>query len=65
MLQVKNWTPVDIAAELFKALRANVNKRTGVEMTKATVAIPIGFSPQKRQKLRAAAKMAVLQSKSL
>ena len=54
----KNWTPVDIAAELFKALRANVNKRTGVEMTKATVAIPIGFSPQKRQKLRAAAKMA-------
>lgn len=54
----KEWTPVDIAAELFKALKANVKERTGTDVDKATVAIPIGFSPIKRNKLRKAAEMA-------
>ena len=54
----KEWTPVDIAAELFKALKKSVEDRTGTDMTAATVAIPIGFSPEKREKLRAAAKKA-------
>ena len=54
----REWTPVDIAAELFKALKHNVMERTGNELTAATVAIPIGFSPEKRDKLRTAANMA-------
>ena len=54
----REWTPVDVAAELFKSLKAAVKDRTGTEMTQATVAIPIGFSPEKRDKLREAAKKA-------
>lgn len=54
----KEWRPVDVAAELFKSLKRSVQERTDVEMTSATVAIPIGFSPEKREKLRKAAKMA-------
>lgn len=51
----KEWKPVDVAAELFKALMKNVKARTGIAMSSATVAIPIGFSPEKREKLREAA----------
>ena len=54
----RKWTPVDIAAELFKALKVTVKERTNIEMTSATVAIPIGFSPAKREKLRMAAEKA-------
>ena len=54
----REWSPVDVAAELFKALRENVKERTGVKMTSAAVAIPIGFSSKKREKLRSAAKAA-------
>lgn len=50
----KAWTPVDVAAELFKTLKNNVEERTGNQMLAATVAIPIGFSPEKREKLREA-----------
>lgn len=49
------WTTVDIAAELFKALKASVQERTGNELSMATIAIPIGFSPEKRDRLREAA----------
>ena len=49
------WTTVDIAAELFKALKASVQERTGNELSMATIAIPIGFSPEKRNRLREAA----------
>lgn len=56
----KEWTPVDIAAEVFKTLRKNVEERTGTIMSSATVAIPIGFSPEKREKLRQAATQAGL-----
>lgn len=54
----KTWTPVDIAGELFKALKLKVNSRTGACMDFATVAIPIGFSAKKRNNLRKAAKLA-------
>ena len=60
----REWSPVDIAAELFKALKANVKERTDIEMTSATVAIPIGFSPEKREKLRMAAENAGITIKS-
>lgn len=56
----KEWTPIDIAAELFKALSNNVKERTGIALSSATVAIPVGFSSEKRRKLRLAAKRAGL-----
>lgn len=52
------WTPTDIAAEVFKALKNTVKERTGADMESAIVAIPIGFNPSKRKRLREAAAMA-------
>ncbi len=54
----KTWTTVLVAAELFKALKQTAFERTGVDMSSATVAIPVGFSPEKRDRLREAAKLA-------
>ena len=54
----REWAPVDIAAELFNALKESVQGRTGNNLSAATVAIPIGFSPEKRDKLREAAEKA-------
>lgn len=52
------WTPVEVAAELFNSIRKLVQTRSKVNFNNAVVAIPIGFSPLKRQKLREAAKKA-------
>lgn len=52
----KEWSVVDIATEVFRCLKENVMDRTGIEMENATVAIPVGFSSDKRSKLRLAAK---------
>ena len=49
------WTPVNIATEVFRSLKENVLDRTGLEMNEATIAIPVGFSAEKRSKLREAA----------
>lgn len=54
----RTWTTTDVATEVFKALKANVAERTGAEMTSATVAIPIGFVAEKRERLRIAARNA-------
>ena len=56
----KLWTPVDIAAELFKALKNNVSEKTDgiMELDRAVVAVPVGFSPQKKNNVRRAAKQA-------
>lgn len=54
----REWTTVDIASELFKSLKESVQERTGNDLSAATVAIPIGFSPEKRDKLREAARQA-------
>lgn len=51
----RKWTATDVAAEVFKALKNSLYSHD-VNMTSATVAVPIGFSPEKRQALRAAAK---------
>lgn len=60
MIAGRRWTPVDIAAELFKALKKNVKDKTGGAMVldKAVVAVPVGFSPQKKSCVRRAAKKA-------
>lgn len=57
----KTWTPVDVACEIFKALK---EKTDDIILESATVAIPIGFSASKREKLRTAAKMAGIEIKS-
>jgi len=54
----KTWTPVDIAAELFKSLKSNALTRTDMDMDRAVVAVPIGFSSKKKNALRRAAKLA-------
>ena len=48
----------DIACELFTSLKRTVKERTNEDMTEAVVAIPVGFSARKREKLRIAAVMA-------
>ncbi|MDR1481244.1 MAG: Hsp70 family protein [Synergistaceae bacterium] len=53
----KRWTPVDVASEIFKALKKLV-RNSHERLDRATVAIPITFSPTKRRKLRQAAAMA-------
>lgn len=51
----KIWTPVDIAAELFKALKQKAENSTHAEMEEAVVAVPIGFSSKKKNNVRKAA----------
>lgn len=52
------WTPVIVAAEMFCAIKREVIDLDKTEIQKATLAIPIGFSPLKREKLREAANLA-------
>ena len=54
----RTWTQIDIAAELFKALKNNVLEKTGgvMKMEEAVVAVPVGFSPKKKNNIRRAAK---------
>ena len=53
----KEWTPIDIASEIFKELKKKVQNR-GNSMDEAVVAVPNGFSPKKKLNLRKAAKKA-------
>ena len=54
----KDWTPIEVAAEVFKCLQTNVYERTGILMDEAVVAIPVGLSASKRRQLRKAAALA-------
>ena len=56
----KTWTQVDIAAELFRALKKNVYEKTAgiMNMEEAVVSVPIGFSPKKKNNVRLAARKA-------
>jgi molecular chaperone DnaK len=56
-IQNKYWHPVDIAAEIFKSVK-NFAKERDIELNRAVVSIPVGFSARKRQVLREAAKLA-------
>ena len=51
----KTWSPVDIAAELFKSLKAKAESRTHVAMEEAVVAVPVGFDSKKKYNVRKAA----------
>ena len=48
----KIWTPVDIAAELFKALKKKTENSTHDIMNEAVVAVPVGFSSKKKNNIR-------------
>lgn len=56
----KTWTRIDIAAELFKALKENVKNRSngGMILDRAVVAVPAEFSSKKKNCVRRAAKQA-------
>ena len=56
----REWTQIDIAAELFKALKNNVRDRSDgrMELENAVVAVPAGFSPKKKNSVRKAARKA-------
>lgn len=54
----KEWTPEDITAEVFKALKIRIEKGNANKINEAVVAVPVGFSPIKKGHLRNAAKKA-------
>lgn len=60
----KEWSVVDVATEVFRCLKNNVMDRTGIIMEDAMVAIPVGFSSDKRARLRQAAKNAGINIRS-
>lgn len=51
----KTWTACDVATQVFLALKKTAYEGYGAEIASATVAIPIGFSPSKREQVRRAA----------
>lgn len=54
----KVWTPVDIASEIFKAIKDRIERDNKNEIDEAVVAVPVGFSSNKKNHLRKAAKNA-------
>lgn len=54
----KKWSQIEIAAELFKALKKNVEKICMEELREATIAVPVGFASNKKNNIRKAAKLA-------
>lgn len=59
------WTPEMVAAEILLGLKEQVvKKRGGDNIIEAVIAIPVGFSPQKRVALRKAAILAGIKIKS-
>ena len=47
----KKWTPVALATEILKGLKNEI-KRKNVDAKSVVMAVPVGFSPKKRMKLR-------------
>lgn len=59
----KEWTPEDIVAEIFKALKKRVERGTSSQLKEAVVAVPNGFSAEKKKHLRNAAQKAGVEVK--
>lgn len=57
----KKWTPIDIAAEIFKGLKARIGRER--TCNKSIVAVPVGFTADKKRNLREAAKRAGIEVK--
>ncbi len=52
----RKWTPIDIASEIFKGLKDKIGKERVCD--EAIVAVPIGFTADKKRNLREAARRA-------
>ena len=50
----RKWTPVELVAEILKGLKTEI-KRKSIDANKVVMAVPVGFSPKKKRKLREAA----------
>lgn len=61
----ENWTNERVATEIFKELKNIVREAKKIEMKSATVAIPVGFNPAKREKIRSAAAAAGISINSM
>lgn len=59
----RRWTVVDVATEVFKALRCSAEK-DGDEFDTATMAIPVGLNSKARKTLREAARRAGIEVKA-
>lgn len=59
----KEWTPEDIAAEIFKSLKLRVERGNSNVIDEAVVAVPNGFTAEKKTHLRNAAKKAGIKIK--
>ena len=57
----KKWTPVDIAAEIFKGLKEKIGRERVCK--EAIVAVPVGFTADKKRNLREAARRAGIELK--
>lgn len=55
----KKWTPVALTTEILKGLKNEI-KEKNVDVKSVVMAVPVGFSPKKRMKLREAAQNAGL-----
>jgi molecular chaperone DnaK len=53
-----SWSPARVAGRVFAALRDKVMDRSGLPMTEAVVAVPVGWDPERRRDLRRAAETA-------
>lgn len=53
----RKWTPVALATEILKGLKAEI-RRKKVEADSVVMAVPVGFSPKKKMRLREAAQNA-------
>jgi molecular chaperone DnaK len=61
----KTWTPEMIAAQIFIGLKEQVASKHNSSFDEAVVAVPVGFSSEKRKALRKAAKIAGIEIKTL
>lgn len=61
----KTWTPEMIASQIFIGLKKQVNLKNKYSLDEAVVAVPVGFSPEKRKSLREAAALAGIKITSL
>lgn len=52
----KKWTPIDIAAEIFKGLKEKIGRER--QCNESIVAVPVGFTADKKRNLREAARRA-------
>ncbi|MDD3052660.1 MAG: Hsp70 family protein, partial [Candidatus Cloacimonetes bacterium] len=59
----KKWNPIDVAAEIFKGLKERIKARSGERCSEAIVAVPVGFTSEKKCNLREAAKRAGIEIK--